>query len=78
MSIRDVAHRVYARRLRRGLTAVPRHIAIVTDGNQDAGHIDRVLGWCAEVGIPCVSVYAAAEVVEAVRRQLVGPRPLPL
>jgi short-chain Z-isoprenyl diphosphate synthase len=75
--IMSLAQRIYERRLRRGLSVVPRHVAIVTDGNRrwarqmgyaDAGsghrhgaaQLDRVLGWCAEVGISCVTVYAAS------------------
>ncbi|GIF66525.1 isoprenyl transferase [Asanoa ishikariensis] len=76
-SVRALAERAYARRLRRTLTSVPRHVAIVTDGNRrwakqmgyassgdghrhGAEHLDRVLGWCGELGIGCVTVYAAS------------------
>ncbi|GIF77949.1 polyprenyl diphosphate synthase [Asanoa siamensis] len=55
---RALLERAYARRLRRALTSVPRHVAIVTDGNP--GHVSKVLTWCGEVGISCVTVYAAA------------------
>ncbi|GAA1899069.1 polyprenyl diphosphate synthase [Asanoa iriomotensis] len=75
--IKSLAQRIYEGRLRRGLTVVPRHVAIVTDGNRrwarqmgyaeaatghrhGAAHLDRVLGWCDEVGISCVTVYAAS------------------
>jgi short-chain Z-isoprenyl diphosphate synthase len=76
-SLRGAAHRIYGHRLQRALTVVPRHVALVTDGNRRwarqmghvdpaAGHrhgaaqLDRVLGWCGELGIHCVTVYAAS------------------
>ncbi|MDG4824143.1 polyprenyl diphosphate synthase [Asanoa sp. WMMD1127] len=87
MSLRRVLERVYAHRLRRSLTSVPRHVAIVTDGNRrwarqmgyadastghrhGAEHLDRVLGWCGELGIECVTVYAAS--VDNLRKRGAG------
>ncbi|MBV1856576.1 polyprenyl diphosphate synthase [Catellatospora tritici] len=76
--LRAAAYRLYAHRLRRHLstTALPRHVAMVMDGNRrwarergltpqtghryGAEHIDHVLGWCAEVGIEHVTVFVAS------------------
>ena len=77
ISLREAVHRVYGRRLQRRLAFVPRHVALVTDGNRrwarqmgygdpsaghrhGAAHLDRVLGWCGELGIRHVTIYAAS------------------
>lgn len=79
MILGDLARAAYARWLRARLAAgpVPRHLAIVTDGNRrwarrrglgnaslghqrGAEHVEEVLGWCAEMGITHVTVFAAS------------------
>ena len=69
----------YTRRLRAQLAgaALPRHVAMVMDGNRrwarqmgfedpnvghryGAEHLGEVLGWCAETGIPHVTVFMAS------------------
>lgn len=79
MIVRDLVYALYARRLRAQLAAgpVPRHLAIVMDGNRrwarrkglgnaslghqhGAEHVEEFLGWCAEVGISHVTVFAAS------------------
>ncbi len=65
---------VYERLLRRELSGVPEHVAIIQDGNRryarkhgadaTAGHeagaetTEQVLDWCAELGIEELTVYA--------------------
>ncbi|GHJ47818.1 isoprenyl transferase [Catellatospora sp. TT07R-123] len=76
--LRTAAYRLYAHRLRRRLAAadLPRHVAIVMDGNRrwarerglsaqtghrhGAEHIDEVLGWCADLGVRHVTVFVAS------------------
>ncbi len=74
MSIRSVAENVYAKRLRRSLTHIPNHVAIIQDGNRryarargkDTGYghrlgadtTERVLDWMGELGIRHVTFFA--------------------
>jgi short-chain Z-isoprenyl diphosphate synthase len=77
--MKDLLYRLYARRLRARLdpAAIPRHVAIVMDGNRrwarqmgyanpsighryGAEHVDEVLDWCAQLGIPHVTVYVCS------------------
>jgi short-chain Z-isoprenyl diphosphate synthase len=75
----ELLYRLYARRLRRRLLRgpLPRHVAVVTDGNRrwaraqgfanpnighryGAEHIDELLAWCVDLGIPYVTVYVCS------------------
>ncbi len=74
MSIRSVAEAVYAKRLRKSLTHIPNHVAIIQDGNRryarargkDTGYghrlgadtTERVLDWMGELGIRHVTFFA--------------------
>ena len=74
MSVRSVAEAVYARRIQRGLTHIPNHVAIIQDGNRryaksrgkgtGYGHrlgadtSERVLDWMGELGIRHVTFFA--------------------
>ncbi|HVQ95940.1 MAG TPA: polyprenyl diphosphate synthase [Mycobacteriales bacterium] len=89
MSVRAVAYLTYARWLRFRLAGrpVPRHVAIVMDGNRrwarqrglssasqghrhGAEHLEDVLGWCADVGITHVTVFAVS--ADNLRRRAPG------
>ena len=72
--LRDLAERAYRRHLRREIDDVPTHVAIIQDGNRryarqrgdDApdGHragaatTERVLDWCADLGVAELTLYA--------------------
>ncbi len=72
--LRDAFDRVYLRHLRREIDRVPAHVAVIQDGNRryarergrDApdGHragadtTERVLDWCADLGIEELTLYA--------------------
>ena len=74
MSIRSVAENLYAKRLRRSLTHIPNHVAIIQDGNRryarargkDTGYghrlgadtTERVLDWIGELDIRHVTFFA--------------------
>lgn len=74
MSIRSVAEKIYARRLRSKLVHLPNHVAIIQDGNRrfakdhgmdtGAGHrlgadtTERVLDWMGELDIRHITFYA--------------------
>jgi len=72
--LRDLGERAYRRHLRREIEDVPAHVAIIQDGNRryarergdDApdGHragadtTERVLDWCADLGVSELTLYA--------------------
>ncbi|PHQ37465.1 di-trans,poly-cis-decaprenylcistransferase [Halorubrum persicum] len=72
--LRDLTERAYRRHLRREIEDVPAHVAIIQDGNRryarergdDApdGHragaatTERVLDWCADLGVAELTLYA--------------------
>jgi tritrans,polycis-undecaprenyl-diphosphate synthase [geranylgeranyl-diphosphate specific] len=72
--LRDLGGRAYRRHLRREIEEVPAHVAIIQDGNRryarkrgdDApdGHragadtTERVLDWCADLGVAELTLYA--------------------
>ncbi|WP_144922537.1 polyprenyl diphosphate synthase [Halorubrum salsamenti] len=72
--LRDLTQRAYLRHLRREIEDVPTHVAIIQDGNrryarergEDApdGHragadtTERVLDWCADLGVAELTLYA--------------------
>jgi tritrans,polycis-undecaprenyl-diphosphate synthase [geranylgeranyl-diphosphate specific] len=72
--VRAQIQSVYERVLRRELSGVPEHVAIIQDGNRryareqgadpTSGHeagaetTERVLDWCAELGIEELTIYA--------------------
>ena len=71
--LRDLGERAYRRHLRREIDDVPAHVAIIQDGNRryarergdDApdGHragadtTERVLDWCADLGVAELTLY---------------------
>jgi len=72
--LRDLGGRAYRRHLRREIDDVPDHVAVIQDGNRryarqqgdDAseGHragadtTERVLDWCADLGVSELTLYA--------------------
>ncbi len=72
--LRDTFDRVYLRHLRREIDRVPTHVAVIQDGNRryarergrtaPDGHragadtTERVLDWCADLGIEELTLYA--------------------
>jgi tritrans,polycis-undecaprenyl-diphosphate synthase [geranylgeranyl-diphosphate specific] len=72
--LRDLAARAYRQHLRREIESVPTHVAVIQDGNRryarergdDApqGHragadtTERVLDWCADLGVAELTLYA--------------------
>ena len=72
--VRDAAERVYLRHLHRQVDAVPTHVGVIQDGNRryarerdrrpPEGHragadtTERLLEWCADVGVEELTLYA--------------------
>jgi len=75
-SLTGVAHTLYARRLRGRLAGatLPRHVAMVADERSGhrhtAGRLAGILGWCAALEIPYLTVFLAS--ADAVPAGLVG------
>ncbi|HJJ90899.1 MAG TPA: polyprenyl diphosphate synthase [Methanocorpusculum sp.] len=74
MNIREIAERAYTKRLRKNLTHIPNHVAIIQDGNRryakahgkdtEYGHkcgantTEQVIDWMSEFGIRHITFFA--------------------